>query len=190
MLHRLDAIHCTTALEVELLAALVRERRLRLQGATKISAAPVFVVETKPDPPFVPPPPPPPAPPDPADLIPAKVASIWQIQCAVSRRFGFTVHDLKAARRATPICLARHVAVLLCHALTLYSYPHLGRYFDRDHSTLLHSVDKYRWLEDELRDELSVDDPLGLWSKRAHEKTVPKPVDSIKTPPELAPIGA
>ena len=34
-IHRLDCVQCTTALEVELLAALVRERQLRLMGVQK-----------------------------------------------------------------------------------------------------------------------------------------------------------
>ena len=42
--------------------------------------------------------------------------------------------------------LARQVAMYLCRELTDLSLPQIGNLFERDHSTVLHAVDKVKGL--------------------------------------------
>jgi Bacterial dnaA protein helix-turn-helix len=172
---RLDAIVCTTALEVELLAALVRERKLRreLQQIVPKPARP------KPFTPREQPPPPPPpeefiGPQRPAnewDWIPGNKATVPQIQLAVCSRWNVMIMELRSPRRAVEIVTPRQIAMMLCRALTLKSYPEIGRRFNnRDHSTILHSVLKFDWLRRELLGELSGQDMLGVWVDRAYQR--------------------
>ena len=172
LVHRLDAIHCTTALEVELLAALVRERKLRLMGLPK--------PETKPDLLFIPEV-------DPHNPIIAGAAGIRQIQHAVGRRFDVPLGDMCSRRRRQRTVTARHVALLLCYTLTAHSHPEIGRMFGgRDHTTSLHAVRKLHWLQRELELELRRDDLLIAWVDLAHvkigesvEKVLPWPLIGV-----------
>jgi hypothetical protein len=172
-LHRLDAIECHTALEVELLAALVRERKLRLTG-------------TKPFPHSLVPPDPSQsqAPTHPDDVI-ASHASVQQIQKAVCRHWRIGLNEIIAERRQATICLARHVAVILCQTLTPRSYPQLGR-FKRDHTTMLNTVRKCFGLF-ELAAE-RVPRNRWWWVERP-QKTVPKPVDRARLPRAALPAA-
>ncbi len=173
-IHRLDCVECTTALEVQLLAALVRERRLRLMGATKPNADFVPLTELESD-----------------ERVAAGSAGVRMIQCSISRRFGFPLVDLKSCRKKAPLVVARHVAFVLCRILTSYSYPQLGRMFgNRDHTTILGAVKRMHWLETELTSELQPEDPLAMWSIRAHEKTVGSVEGPTKTLPAPQPAVA
>ena len=161
-LGKIDKIECHTALEVELLAALVYERRLRSR-AERPPAPP------KPQPErkrltFLPPP-------REHDFgIAACDASAKEIQAATAKQFKLTVNDLLSQRRNHYLCLARHAAVVLCHALTLQSYPQLGRVFHRDHTTMLNSADKFSGIRLELEAELNRHAPLTDWTRAIFEK--------------------
>lgn len=175
-LHRLDVIQCKTALEVELLAALIRERRVHreLMRAAKKPASFTFVVDAPSDP----------------DII-ARQANVTQIQEAVGQHFDVTANDIRSQRRQVYLCKARHVAVILCHILTLHSYPQMGRLFgDRDHTTIMSAVRKMQWLKLELTHELHLDDSLALWTKTAFDKTVNVGRNPTKTLPDPQPAVA
>ena len=171
LLHRMDVTECHTALEVKLLAALVRERKLcreLLLAAQKpaVIGAPA-PPETKPDFPFVPIPEV-----DPHNPIIAGAAGIRQIQFAVGRRFDVPLSDMCSRRRRQRTVIARHVALLLCYTLTAHSHPEIGRMFGgRDHTTSLHAVRKMHWLQRELELELRRDDLLIAWVDLAFVKT-------------------
>jgi hypothetical protein len=165
-LHRLDTIRCTTALEVELLAALVRERRLRHMTAAKRPTRLRFL------------------PPGDSSLAAeqtaACTASVKQIQQAVSRRFAIPVNEIKSDRRGKATVAARHAAVLLCYILTPCSYPELGRLFgDRDHTTILHAVNKLHWLTIELTKKLNREAPLSMWAELAFDRITQKPAKDL-----------
>lgn len=56
---------------------------------------------------------------------------------------GVTAHDLKSHRRTRKDCLPRQIAMYEAKLQTTKSYPEIGRWFGgRDHTTVLHSVNK------------------------------------------------
>jgi chromosomal replication initiator protein len=66
--------------------------------------------------------------------------------------FGFSVEELCGPSRRRPLVIARQIAMYLFRELTDYSYPAIGREFgDRDHTTVIHAVDKISSLMRERR---------------------------------------
>ncbi len=65
-----------------------------------------------------------------------------QICDLVARYYAFSVADLKGKSRQQPIALARQVAMTLCRGRLSLSLPEIGRFFNRDHSTVLASIRK------------------------------------------------
>ncbi|HEX3333548.1 MAG TPA: chromosomal replication initiator protein DnaA [Acidimicrobiales bacterium] len=57
--------------------------------------------------------------------------------------YGFPIEALCGPSRTRPLVTARQVAMYLTRELTDYSYPAIGRIFGkRDHTTVIHAVDK------------------------------------------------
>jgi chromosomal replication initiator protein len=57
--------------------------------------------------------------------------------------YGFSVDAICGPSRTRPLVTARQVAMYLTRQLTDYSYPAIGRVFGkRDHTTVIHAVDK------------------------------------------------
>ncbi len=62
---------------------------------------------------------------------------------ATAESYGFTVDALCGPSRTRPLVTARQVAMYLVRNLTDYSYPAIARVFGgRDHTTVIHAVDK------------------------------------------------
>ncbi len=62
---------------------------------------------------------------------------------ATSVMFGFPVSELTGQSRRRPLVTARQVGMYVFRELTDYSYPMIGREFgDRDHTTVIHAVEK------------------------------------------------
>jgi chromosomal replication initiator protein len=62
---------------------------------------------------------------------------------ATAASYGFTVDALCGPSRTRPLVTARQVAMYLVRNLTDYSYPAIARVFGgRDHTTVIHAVDK------------------------------------------------
>jgi chromosomal replication initiator protein len=60
-----------------------------------------------------------------------------------SAAYGFPIEALCGPSRTRPLVTARQVAMYLTRELTDYSYPAIGRVFGkRDHTTVIHAVDK------------------------------------------------
>ena len=71
--------------------------------------------------------------------------SIAQIQQKVAEAFGVPLAELRGAGRGKPVVLARQVAMYLARVRTHASLAEIGRAFGgRDHSTVLHAVDRVR----------------------------------------------
>ena len=69
--------------------------------------------------------------------------NIQKIQQVVAEYYNITVEDLKSKKRKAEIAFPRQVAIYLCRTLTDESFPKIGIQFGgRDHSTVMHSVDK------------------------------------------------
>jgi chromosomal replication initiator protein len=62
---------------------------------------------------------------------------------ATSEEFGFSVDELCGPNRRRPLVTARQVSMYVFRELTDFSYPAIGREFGgRDHSTVMHAVEK------------------------------------------------
>jgi chromosomal replication initiator protein len=62
---------------------------------------------------------------------------------ATAAAFGFTVEELCGPNRRRPLVTARQVSMYVFRELTEFSYPAIGRVFGgRDHSTVMHAVEK------------------------------------------------
>jgi len=62
---------------------------------------------------------------------------------ATAASYGFTVESICGPSRTRPLVTARQVAMYLVRSLTDYSYPAIARVFGgRDHTTVIHAVDK------------------------------------------------
>tara|TARA_Y100000758_G_scaffold110434_1_gene77292 strand:- start:786 stop:1343 length:558 start_codon:yes stop_codon:yes gene_type:complete len=77
------------------------------------------------------------------DLILARTTDIY----------GFSREELTGPSRRRPLVTARQVSMYVFRELTDLSYPVIGREFGgRDHTTVIHAVDKIRKLMPERRD--------------------------------------
>jgi chromosomal replication initiator protein len=76
-----------------------------------------------------------------------KIITIEQIQRKVSDFFGVKLSDLKAKNRTKAVAFPRQVAMYLARQLTHSSLSEVGRAFGgKDHTTVLHAVDKIQTL--------------------------------------------
>jgi chromosomal replication initiator protein len=80
------------------------------------------------------------------DLLPghhAKALTAEDIIRATAQAYGFGVGDVTGKSRRQPLVLCRQVAMYLCRDLTDLSLPKIGAQFGgRDHTTVMHSIEK------------------------------------------------
>jgi chromosomal replication initiator protein len=71
---------------------------------------------------------------------------------ATSVMFGFSVEELQGKSRRRPLVTARQVGMYVCREMTDLSYPAIAReYGGRDHTTVIHAVEKIGALMKERR---------------------------------------
>ena len=71
---------------------------------------------------------------------------------ATSAMFGFSVEELQGKSRRRPLVTARQVGMYVCREMTDLSYPAIAReYGGRDHTTVIHAVEKIGALMSERR---------------------------------------
>jgi len=71
---------------------------------------------------------------------------------ATSETFGFTIDDICGTSRRRPLVTARQVGMYVFRELTDFSYPAIAREFGgRDHTTVIHAVEKISALMKERR---------------------------------------
>jgi chromosomal replication initiator protein len=76
-----------------------------------------------------------------------KIITIDQIQRKVCDLFGIKLSDLKAKNRTKAVAFPRQIAMYLSRQLTHASLSEVGRSFGgKDHTTVLHAVDKIQAL--------------------------------------------
>ncbi len=79
-----------------------------------------------------------------------RIITIEQVQRKVSDYFGVKISDLKAKNRTKAVAFPRQVAMYLARHLTHASLAEIGRSFGgKDHTTVLHAVDKIQALTQE-----------------------------------------
>ena len=76
---------------------------------------------------------------------------------AVARKYGVTVEDIRGKRRTREIAQARHVCIYIMRTVTDLSLPSLGRVFDRDHTTILSSIDT---ITAKIREDASLENDI------------------------------
>ncbi len=67
--------------------------------------------------------------------------TIDKILHSVSSHYNIPVEDIKSKKRTSNIATARHVAVYIIKKLTDRSLPAIGKEFNRDHTTIINSID-------------------------------------------------
>lgn len=76
-------------------------------------------------------------------IVSERRVTVDLIQKTVAERFGVKVSDILSKRRTKTVVKPRHVAMYLAKTMTTRSLPDIGRRFgDRDHSTVIHAVNK------------------------------------------------
>ena len=63
---------------------------------------------------------------------------------ATAQSYGYSVEEVLSASRRQPLVISRQIAMYLCRELTDLSLPKIGALFNRDHTTVLHSVEKVK----------------------------------------------
>ncbi|NNN19548.1 MAG: chromosomal replication initiator protein DnaA [Acidimicrobiaceae bacterium] len=85
-----------------------------------------------------------------ADIISSQRGTeitVSSILSTTASTFGFGVDELKGVSRKRPLVVARQVAMYVVRELTDLSYPAIGKAFgDKDHTTVMHSVEKIETL--------------------------------------------
>ena len=72
--------------------------------------------------------------------------------------YGLSVEDVLSSSRRQPLVLCRQISMYLCRELTDLSLPKIGEHFHRDHTTVLHSVEKVKRI---LRSDRAVFDRVN-----------------------------
>ena len=70
------------------------------------------------------------------------------IERIVCTHFKVTSDDIRSTKRSNDIAYPRQIAMFLCHELTEVSWPTIGGFFNRDHSTVIHAHKKIQNLTD------------------------------------------
>jgi chromosomal replication initiator protein len=71
---------------------------------------------------------------------------------ATATTFGFSIEELRSPSRRRPLVNARQISMYVFRELTDFSYPAIAREFGgRDHTTVIHAVDKIAGLMRERR---------------------------------------
>lgn len=85
---------------------------------------------------------PPTAPPPPRIQFVTKFPELESINAVVCSYYKVARIDFTSQRRTAYICKARQVAMYLARTLTPRSLPEIGRYMQRDHTTVISGVRK------------------------------------------------
>ena len=67
--------------------------------------------------------------------------TIDKIFAAVYKKYNIAKEEVVGKKRNKEIAIARHVAIYLIREITEMSFPNIGKIFDRNHSTILSSID-------------------------------------------------
>lgn len=97
-----------------------------------------------------------------------KRITIDDIQRKVADYYNLRLVDMSSPRRSRSVARPRQVAMYLCKHLTTRSLPEIGRKFGgRDHTTVLHGVNKIEQLRAE---DKALDEDIGLIRRAIEEQ--------------------
>lgn len=69
------------------------------------------------------------------------VVTVEKVFSAVYRKYNIPKEEIIGKKRSKEIAFARHVSIYLIRHITEMSLPNIGKIFDRDHSTVMSSID-------------------------------------------------
>ncbi len=72
----------------------------------------------------------------------------------VASYYNISPKELKGTGRSAKVAEARQVAIYLCRDLTQQSFPDIGKFFEKKHTTILYSYDK-------IKEELKINNALA-----------------------------
>ncbi len=81
----------------------------------------------------------------------------------VASYYNISPKDIKGSGRAAKIAEARQVAIYLCRELTKQSFPAIGDFFERKHTTILYSYEK-------IKEELETNNVLAMTVEAVSQK--------------------
>lgn len=120
------------------------------------------------------------------EYTPNIVIRMGVVMKLASKYFGMSAQDLVSDKRSLKYIMPRHVTMYLAKNLTNLSYPQVGAWFNRDHTTIIHGCDKIaKEIETNTRIKKYVDEITALCQKEALEEH--KRIEEIKKCP-TAPI--
>ena len=67
--------------------------------------------------------------------------TVDKIFAAIEKKYDVSKSELTGNSRVKNVAQARHVAIYLIKTITDISYPSIGKLFNRNHSTIISSVD-------------------------------------------------
>jgi len=67
--------------------------------------------------------------------------TVDKIFTAVSKKYNITKDDIVSAKRTKDIAQTRHISIYLIRKITDMSLPNIGKIFNRDHSTIISSIE-------------------------------------------------
>ena len=80
------------------------------------------------------------------------------IQEIVAQQYNISITDMSSKNRSKQIAYPRQIAMYLCRQLTDLSLIKIANSFERDHSTVMHGVDKISkdmTSDDSFKDEIN-----------------------------------
>ena len=88
---------------------------------------------------------------------------VHRIQKIVSEYFQISVEDIKSKKRSSNISFPRQIAMYLCRTMLNESFPKIGTEFGgKDHTTVMHSVDK---IENEIKNNKDLENVIEKLKK-------------------------
>jgi len=72
--------------------------------------------------------------------------NIEDIQSIVAQEYSITVDEIKSKQRSERLSFPRQIAIYIACEITDLSLPDIGKFFNKDHSTVIHARDKIKQL--------------------------------------------
>ncbi|MDO4765513.1 MAG: chromosomal replication initiator protein DnaA [Eubacteriales bacterium] len=85
----------------------------------------------------------------------------------VSEHFSINSAEILSKKRSKEIVEPRHIIMYLCRKLTDASYPDLGKFFNRDHSTIINGYEK---IYDELKTNKNLQRNIDILTKKINNR--------------------
>jgi len=111
---------------------------------------------------------------------PLALAPIVDAVCAA---FRVTHDEIVSRRRGQHVALARQVAIYLIREITDYSFPRIGEYFGRDHSTAIHSYTR-------ISRRVAAETPFRALLKKLKDTLAARTTTGRADDPPRPPVGA